>query len=173
MKEEGQTMAGHIDKELRRLDRKKVYYLNNVIFPSMANIVYFLEAISKNPELQEEFDDDLKDLFGLRYPEDLKNRGYNPVIRRLTDAIIDWTERPIDDEEKLSSLRNSNLRLALMAIMQQVIYYKARTLSVQEMSEDISNTIINDDFGRAWVWAQLFAKSVRWETGHPHRPTKF
>jgi hypothetical protein len=175
MKEQGLTAAGDTHKASRLLGRKKVHYLNNVIFPSMANVVYFLEMVSKNPELQEEFDDDVLDLLGLRITEESQNKGgNNPVIARLTKAMIDWTERPSNDEHKRNtSLRTSNFRLAVMAIMLQMILYKAVKFSTVEMGGEFSNIIIKNDFGRAWLWARLFSKNIEREVSDPHRPTNF
>jgi glutaredoxin-related protein len=174
-KEEGLDAAGDTHKVLRQLERRKVHYLNNVIFPSMANVVYFLEMVSKNPELQEEFDDDVLDLLGLRITEEMKNKGGNDfVIARLTRAVIDWTERPSNYEHKRkSSFRTSNFRLAAMAVILQMIFYKAIKLSTVEMGGEFSNIIIKNDFGRAWLWAKLFTKNIEQEVGDPHRPTNF
>ena len=175
MKEQGLTAAGDTHKALRQLERRKVHYLNNVIFPSMANVVYFLEMVSKNPELQEEFDDDVLDLLGLRITEEMENKGGNDfVIARLTRAVIDWTERPPKYEQKRKSgFRTSNFRLAAMAVMQQMIFYKAVKFSMVEMGGEFSNRIIKNDFGRAWLWARLFTRNIEKDVGDPHRPTNF
>jgi hypothetical protein len=178
-KREGRGAAGEVDKELRLLDRSKNYTLNNIVFPSMANVVYFLEEVSKNPELQELFDDDLKDLLEIRIPQHLADKGHNIVLRRLIEALVDWMEQPIikstgeRDEEKMSRARNSNIRLAFMRIIQMVIYYKARSLSLHEISAEMSNRIIDQDFGRAWMWTNMFARKVEEDELEPHRPARF
>jgi hypothetical protein len=86
------TNAVSRNKKIREMNRMKVHILNKIVFPSMANIVYFLETVSKNPELQQVFDDDLKELFGIRYPLEFKDKSYSPIIRRLVEAMIFWTE---------------------------------------------------------------------------------
>jgi hypothetical protein len=66
LKESGKELSNDDKKKFGKSDRMKVYIRDKIIFPSMANLIYFLETISVNPELKELFDDDLKDLFDLR-----------------------------------------------------------------------------------------------------------
>lgn len=47
------------------------------------------------------------------------------------------------------------------------------SISLNEIGGDMTNLIVKNDVGRAWTWAQLFARSVDWETGQPRRPTNF
>ena len=56
-----------IDKRaIEANDRRKVARLNNDIFCSMANLIYFFEFINEHPELEGVFDEDIEDLFGFR-----------------------------------------------------------------------------------------------------------
>ena len=49
-------------RKIRNLDRMKVYILNKHIFQAMANLTFFFESIAESPELQEVFEDDIKEL---------------------------------------------------------------------------------------------------------------
>ena len=52
-----------------KIDRSKVHYLDKHIFPAMANLAFFFEAIAKHPELEKIYEDDIKDLLGIRRKE--------------------------------------------------------------------------------------------------------
>lgn len=60
--EAGKKLSETQEKRRRALDTKKVEILNNYIFPSMADIVVFLEYAQKE-ELREVFGEDIKELF--------------------------------------------------------------------------------------------------------------
>jgi hypothetical protein len=165
--------SANLTKKIKEMNRMKVYVLNKIIFPSMANVVYFLETVSENPELQKVFDDDLKELFGIRYPAQLKNKSYSPIIRRLTEAMINWREDTDETPYERRKHRNNNFRLALIAVMQHVIFQRIVLLSMDEVGGDMANFVVKNDVGRAWNWAQLLARSVEWDAGQPHRPTNF
>ena len=56
-----------IDKRaIEANDRRKVVRLNNDIFCSMANLIYFFEFINEHHELEGIFDEDVEDLLGFR-----------------------------------------------------------------------------------------------------------
>ena len=59
----GQDLDADYDRQKNNSDRMKVEILNTKIFPSMANLIYFLEMIAKSNELQKGFEDDLKSYF--------------------------------------------------------------------------------------------------------------
>ena len=215
----GDAAGTNLTKKIREMSRMKVHVLNKIVFPSMANIVYFLETVSKNPELQKVFDNDLKELFGIRYPHQFKDKSYSPIIRRLVQAMTFWTEnfneiaegqkrldeiaaehqelinksdnesqkrlKELADEsqklnneiaaehQELKKHRNSNFRLALLEMMQRVIFYRMIALSMDEIGGEMTNFIVKNDIGRAWSWVKLFAKSVEWDAGQPGRPPNF
>ena len=65
----------------------KVKILNRYIFPAMADLTFFFEAIAEYPELQETFANDLKDLLGIRrYDPDKTEYGY--MLQSLIGAIL-------------------------------------------------------------------------------------
>src|SRR5919106_435625 len=53
------------DIEYSRLKKRKIDVLDR-IFRSMANLTFFFQCISEYPELADIFDDDVKDLLGIR-----------------------------------------------------------------------------------------------------------
>lgn len=147
----GKDLSEDDKRERKNLDRSKVYILNNIIFPGMANLIVFLEYIAKNEELQQVFDDDLEALFfGLpeSHPE-----GKNPVFGRLIHAAIKWNFQKKGN--------TNNFRLALINIMQMLIFNYIPSIGLYKMDSTVSNTILGPDFGRAYAWTRLFAASVK------------
>lgn len=70
-KKEVRTKAGKelsaVDKKrIRELDRMKVYVIDTIIFPAMADLTYFFESLSVSPKLSEAFHDDVAELLDPR-----------------------------------------------------------------------------------------------------------
>ena len=74
-----------LDYKLRKRQHK---VLDGIIFPAMANLTYFLECIADYPEFQEIFEDDLKDLFGIRNNSGTKHVGF--MFKRLVKSALLW-----------------------------------------------------------------------------------
>jgi hypothetical protein len=89
------------NREMNRLDKSKSDILNNIIFPSMANLTVFLEGIAENKELQKVFDDDLKQLLlGRKITIEIdketkdKKKRFGPIVfQRFIRAAITWNYR--------------------------------------------------------------------------------
>src|SRR5438067_10161537 len=74
-------------KHKRVLDKEKVRVLDNYIFPAMANLTFFFRCISKYPELREVFEDDVKDLLGVRR-ENPQPNNHGFIIFNLLHSIL-------------------------------------------------------------------------------------
>lgn len=55
-----------LTRERNSSNSRKTEMLDKIIFPSLANLVYFAETLESNPELQNLFENDLKDLIDIR-----------------------------------------------------------------------------------------------------------
>jgi hypothetical protein len=140
-----------MDKSLRTQKNK---ILNKLIFPSMANLTYFLECIAKHPELQVVFENDLKELFGLAHSE-TKGENGGVMFDRLISAALIWNPEAKDAEKK----DTRNFRLTLLRIIQNNVYYRIQHLLLDDFTNDTAS-IINSDIGRARAWVDLFASRV-------------
>ena len=110
------TKEDNLDTKLRQ-DKKRL--LNNVIFPSMANLVVFFEHMKDNDEIRQLFDNDIKELFGyIREPRNntIEDQSqYNErhyIIRRFLDSLLTW------NIEKYPN----NFRLDLLSALQRIIF---------------------------------------------------
>ena len=55
-----------IKKKLKTLRNNKIKILDEIIFPSMANLTYFFNRIVNSEYLGDNFESDIKDLLGVR-----------------------------------------------------------------------------------------------------------
>jgi mannose/cellobiose epimerase-like protein (N-acyl-D-glucosamine 2-epimerase family) len=160
-------------RKIRNLDRMKVYTLNKHIFQAMANLTFFFESIAESPELQEVFEDDIKELLFWRKKKIDKVQSENKkpltidqtqaVFTRLLDAMLIWNERKDPN----------NFRLALIYILQNIIFQKINNLALTEFGDTIANNIVQADMGRAWAWTKLYARRVEKDDEESNRPVLF
>lgn len=146
----GEELSEDDKNERRKLNRDKVYILNKLIFPAMANLTIFLEYIESNEELQKVFDDDLEQLF-FGVPES-GPKTKHPVFGRFVHAATNCNFKKKENID--------NFRLALMNIMQTLIFNYMISIASYKMNDTISNTIVGPDFGRACAWTYSFAANV-------------
>ena len=159
----GEELSPEEKQHLRYLQKETVRILNEIVFPSMANILYFTEMIAANKELQEIFDDDLKDLLGIRFEQKYRHKSFSPVIRRFLDALLTWNKK----------VDYGNFRYQIFEIIQYSMLQKIMSLSMDEFGMNIANNIVQNDFGRTWMWGELLAKRVEEDMENPHRPILF
>lgn len=145
-KEELSESAGEKGKNLRRM---KNYYLNEHLFPSMANVVFFFETVSLHHELEEEFELDIKDLLGIRRINPKAN-NYAYVFQALVHSII-YTKK---------GYKNNNFRLRLILELQRMIRQRLLNLTVGAFENDNVAKYINEDIDRAETWTELVAAKV-------------
>lgn len=62
----GKELSAADQKRIRELDRMKVYIIDTVIFPAMADLTYFFESLSVSKKLSEAFDNDVAELLDPR-----------------------------------------------------------------------------------------------------------
>src|SRR5215469_2154075 len=111
-----ETQAGRelSEAEKRRnntMDRKKVYYLNNHIFQAMADLVFFFEAIATHPELEDLYEDDIKDLLGIRRKSPSSSNESEPkplcgfMFHKLLSNILKVSDSPFERRENVKDFR--------------------------------------------------------------------
>jgi hypothetical protein len=165
-KRAGEDLSERDNRFRHKLATDKVRVLDK-IFQAMADLSYFLESISAHIELQEIFDDDLKELLGLKIErqksfEKHNNRQYwitfNPdTLSRLLRAMVAMDKRtPVESENDKSQ---GDFRLLLPHLLQQVILAKVQRYTMSNSTESVID-IMNDDLARASAWTQLYASRV-------------
>ena len=157
-----------LNKNKRKLDRRKVYILDKHIFPSLANLVIFFDYLEKNPELRKLFEGDVKELLGFigQYAKYEDN-----IITRLLQSILKWD----------TNSDPNNFRLELISSIQNVLYRKIidLTLTDKNPGDSITSGIVGPDVGRALLFARMFSSRYVYslkkkvQAKEPNRPINF
>ncbi|MGA9743802.1 MAG: hypothetical protein WBQ16_04235 [Nitrososphaeraceae archaeon] len=146
---EGKVEDADFTKRKRNNDRMKVEVLDKIIFPSMANIVYYFEQIKNSRELQKVFEEDIQELL-------LGRKEDGPTIfKRLLEGILTWKDYHI-----IKSSQFFNFRAELFHIMLEVIFYRVPSILKTELPLQVVNTILTQDLGRAWAWTEILRKKT-------------
>lgn len=161
---EGENITDEEKKRIRELDRMKVYHLDNTIFPAMANLVYFFEAIGSSKILSDGFEDEVIELVS---PGNVKSaarmsgdsmRFSSMQFRRnnLARLIIAILNTP-RTKEKTSP---SKFRISLMYQLQNIIGDEMEAMILDEYSfSQIWKSAI-EDYNRMKGWLALLARST-------------
>jgi len=155
-----------LKKRIRNNDRMKLHILNRVLFPSMANLTFFFECIAKNYKLRLLFEDDIKELLGIRR-YDPRSKYYAFMFDDLISAMLVWglnvpTIPTYDSErEREKDCDRKNFRIRLINILQQIVQSNVQSLSSKYIpSTSNSNFLVGSDMGRALGWTDILAGHV-------------
>ncbi len=161
---EGKEITDDEKKRIRELDRMKVYHLDNTVFPAMANLIYFFEAIGSSKILSDGFEDEVIELVS---PGNVKSaarmsadgmRMSSMQFRRnnLARLIISILNTPRTKEK--SSL--SKFRISLLYQLQNIIGDEMDAMILHEYSYSQIWKSAMDDYGRMKGWIALLARST-------------
>lgn len=147
-----------LKKRKRYFDTMKVRVLDNVVFPSMANLTRFLEFVLVSPYLNRAFERDLKAL--LLATSAVTDENKQPIFARFIEACC-WstTSVAISRRGKVkSNVSLSDFRLILMGIMMDKIWKMIPGIGQYRFKNDtFLNNVLYADFGRAVSWMKEFA----------------
>ena len=144
-----------LDHVKLNLNARKVGFLNSYIFPSMANLTIFLEAVSKGSFASNMFEDDLNQLFFA------KSSVQNPTLTQSEKSIF---ARFI--EAGCRNVPSDNFRLMICSIMQEIIFFGLQEVAsskFQDKFEDASflSSIMIPDIWRAHSWTVMLSLEAR------------
>jgi hypothetical protein len=105
----------------------KLDLLNKVIFPSMANIIYLFEQMSKHPEIERKLRKDIHDLFGLRGIEVKRNKDIDQKYRTLLRFIRSLVDYPDNDTA-----------LHMLNIMSREVTRKLGNLALDKTDDELT-----------------------------------
>jgi hypothetical protein len=179
------TKLSNEDDQRRSLDTEKVKILNTHIFPSMANLVTFLEYSQKD-ELREVFADDIKELFfgksssqdGNTHPAFLRfllaSAGWKPemIEKNKTDSERIQNPTPLDQTVKLTDFRLKLLDYIYKAIGSVAIFNGPKFV----YDDDAYANVVKEDFVRLGMYIKLLTKNADTEDFDPanvRRPVLF
>jgi len=154
------TMGGKdlSDEDLKRYDairNDKKRILENVIFPAMANLIFFFESIDQEPVLWETFKDDVEELLGIkRNGPSVDN--YGKFFISLFRSIL-GTNSTYNKEDFRLALMHQALKIINTRMMIKIL--PARYQNVTGSDYIIQN--IGQDMFRALSWTQNFSSEVK------------
>ena len=161
---EGKDLTSEEKERIKKLDRMKVYHLDNTIFPAMANLVYFFEAVGSSKILSDGFEDDLIELLN---PGNIKSAVRMDVnkerftssqfrrnnLARLIMAILN-VPRSKDGKDP------SNFRISLMYQLQNIVGDEMEEMIQKEYSYSQIWISSNEDYNRMKGWLALLARTT-------------
>ncbi|MDP9197089.1 MAG: hypothetical protein M3O24_00800 [Thermoproteota archaeon] len=149
--------GGATDKDLKRFDSlrtDKKRLLENVIFPSMANLIYFFESINYDPVLKETFENAVEDLLGVRRKH--PNPGnYGLYFTKLVEAVLDISADYDKDDFRLRLTHEIHklIKTKMTRILPSMI-------KNSRWSPSSSIRYAGQDIGRALSWTEMASNTV-------------
>jgi hypothetical protein len=127
------------------LKKRKTNVLDR-IFTSMANLTFFFKCIAEHPELNKLFEDDVKDLLGVR---SMRHEVYGFMFINLLEGILMLGERSINYEK--------DFRLKLSSRLQKMVWDKVLHSSTNVFKTEGARKAVSDDFARVRAWTEMLA----------------
>jgi hypothetical protein len=107
----------------------------------MANLVLFFKSIAAYPQLGEVFEDDIKDLLGIRRNNpQLNNYGF--IIFNLLQSILQIGEGVYNEKRS----HNKDFRLRLNQLLQETVWAKVDESLTDVFKKASAQHVVADDF---------------------------
>jgi hypothetical protein len=125
----------------------------------MANLDFFFRAIAEYPKLQDVFENDLKDLLGIRRDPSKYEYGY--MLQRLLRAVLIIGNEEYDNNAYLN-YKEVEFRFKLLDNLQQLIWYKyyPYIAKIFKYNPQLQHTV-GSDFSRVLGYTGSLADPVR------------
>jgi hypothetical protein len=164
----GKEFSAEVNKTDRYLRTKKTRVLDTIIFPAMAALIYFFRFIAKHPELHPLFENDIKDLLGIRR-DDPEKQDAGHMFYDLLDYIIIGTEEGRYSDKKDDRI---DFRLILNHHAQKIVAYKMRQSSVSILEMGGPRAVIHGHFDNVWAWTEMLSHIAMRKVDDDARPNR-
>ena len=121
----------------------------------MANLTFFFKCIAGYPELRGHFENDIKDLLGIRRNNPQAN-NYGFVISSLLQAVLLIGEGLYNEKREY----NKDFRLRLNQILQEIVWAKVDISLTEVFKNESAQRVVSDDFNRVWGWTRMLADGL-------------
>ena len=158
-----QESAGESQKYNENLARMKVHYLDKHIFQAMADIMFFFQTIAEHKELQEVYEEDIKDLLGIRRdkPNELP---YGFVFVELISTILSLRTKEYDfpnEDDKNDRIKiKRDYTLKLTQKLQEIVYDKLEQYVKDIFGNPDAQKAVTNDLSRVLGWVGMLASGV-------------
>jgi hypothetical protein len=164
---EGVELSPEDKKKLRELDRMKVHYIDHTIFPALANLTYFFEAMAASTTLANGFEDELEEILDPRKSKAAAQFGGDRMrmssnqfrrnnLARLVDAALSIPMKNYESGKPITDFR-VGLMYQLLGVVGD---YMDMLLSHEYSSSQIWYSF-HDDFKRMLGWMALLTRTVK------------
>ena len=162
---DGKSLSKEDQLKIRALDKQKVDILDNMIFPALANLTYFFEAMAVSSRFSDAFADELEELLDPRKSKMMASAGSSMRMSsisfrrnnfaRLIDAALDIKFEKFPDRNPVNDFR--------VGIMYQILNivgdYMDRILSHEYSGNQIWKSFM-DDYRRMQGWVALTTRAM-------------
>ncbi len=165
-------------KEMKSSSARKSNILDLIVFPSMANLVYFFGRIHENPQLNKLFEKDITELLDPTFvEEDIHNFETEhdtsaDVFRSNAFARLVLTALKIPDEKIYfnGSGPITDFRIALLYQLQSIVRDLVQDVVIRDYGPTGTIAVkVREDFSDALKWLTFIANAaVREERGKHH-----
>jgi hypothetical protein len=164
---DGKELSSEDKKKLRALDKKKVDYIDNTIFPALANLTYFFESMAASTRLANGFEDELEEILDPRKSKDVaafsgSRMRMNSMqfrhnnLARLVDASLSI---PMKNYERGKPI--TDFRVGLMYQLLEIVGdYMDQVISNEYSSSQIWHSF-HEDFKKMLGWMALLTRTVK------------
>lgn len=165
--QEGKELSTEDRKKLRALDKKKVDYIDKTIFPALANLTYFFEAMAASTRLFKGFEDELEEILDPRKSKDAATFSGNRMrmssmqfrhnnLARLVDAAISI---PMKNYERGKPI--TDFRVGLMYQLLEIVGDNMDAVISNEYSSSQIWHSFHEDFRKMLGWMALLTRTVK------------
>lgn len=161
----GQKPTESFHNKIKSSGARKAEFLDEIIFPSMANLIYFFEALEISPSLKKLFEKDLIKLLDPRFSK--KHAKQSEMGLNISSWAFRWNSfaRLVSNALSLDMGTNKilirNFRVALIYQIQTIIRDEIKKLLTHQygITGQITKAALND-FESTMGWLALLAKSI-------------
>jgi len=139
----------YIKSRSATLKNTKREVLDDIIFPAMANITFFFDAISRYPELEPDFKVNIWDLLGVRRlnpKPNLVGGNYAFMFETLIACMLSI------------GINADDFRVRLVHILEDLIWKKVTGLRILETLSSSSRVL--QEIGKPSAWTELLASRI-------------
>jgi hypothetical protein len=165
--EASEEFSVEINSQDRSLRTEKVRILDEIVFPAMADLVFFFEAITRDEDLQVRIRNDIEDLLGIRHNE---SQTYGFMFSRLLRSIL---AIGVAEAEETTHKSKYDFQLRLNHILQGIVLDKVRQYLPDIFKLQEARIAVKDDIRRAWAWTGTLAYNIAEKKEAPHRTFDF
>ena len=144
------------ERKIKNNDDKKVRILDNYIFRSMANLIYFFTFMIRHPQLMDRFGEDIEELLGLKEDVDdvkFQSSGLETLINLILTCPYPYSQY-LDDTR-------FNFKRHLPLILQKSVQSHVMSIMHGNRRDMLFKVMADNDFERAVTWAKNVDREPR------------